>query len=104
MTKYTKKNCYDVARYIIDNIEECHRNSKGFAVYLYEKDGKLGGYVHTSGDGLWEFIYQEQYRDVPHSYNWVNITDWFFSSEPCSELYTKQTLANMIYYFYEVLQ
>lgn len=100
MTKYTKKNCYDVARYIIDAIEYTKTNGQGWHVFLYEKDGKLEGYVHTSGEGLWQFIYEEQNKDVPHSYNWVNITDWFFSSAP----YTKKTLAEMIYYFYEVVE
>lgn len=100
MTKYTKKNCYDVARYIVDALHYHQGSGLGCAVYLYEKDGKLGGYVDTSGEGLWSFIANEQNKDVPHSYNWVNITDWFFASAP----YTKQTLADMIYYFYEVVQ
>ena len=96
--KYTKKNCYDVARYIIDAIEYTKTHGRGFAVYLYEKGGKLDGYVQRSGSGLWDFIANEENREVPHSYNWVNITDWFFSSEP----FTKKELANMIYNFYEV--
>ena len=98
--KYTKKNCYDVARYIIDTLNCNQTNGRGFAVYLYEKDGKLGGYVQRSGEGLWDFIANEQNKDVPHSYNWVEITDWFKDQPP----YTKQQLAEMIYHFYEVLQ
>ena len=100
MTKYTKKNCYDVARYIIDAIEYTKTHGRGFAVYLYEKGGKLDGYVQRSGEGLWNFIANEQNKDAPHTHNWIVITDWF-RDRP---MYTKKELADMIYHFYEVLQ
>lgn len=100
--KYTKKNCYDVASAIIGGINYSKERGNGsinYDIYLYDYEEKLRGYVHTKGEGLWEFIYKEKGRNVPHTHNWVEITDWF-RDRPA---YTKKELADMIYHFYEVL-
>lgn len=99
--KYTKKNCYTVAKSIIDCIN--YNQERGLAlshcdIYLYEYGGNIRGYVHEYGEGLWLTIYEEKGRNVPHTYNWIEITDWFRDRA----MYTKKELANMIYNFYEV--
>lgn len=99
--KYTKKNCYAVAKSIIDGIN--YNQERGIAlshcdIYLYEYGGSIRGYVYVHGERLWISIYEEKGRNVPHTHNWIEITDWF-RDRP---MYTKKELANMIYYFYEV--
>ena len=91
-----------MAKGIIDCIN--YNKMRGFVpccygVYLLEVENYISGYVHTAGEGLWEFIYKEKGRDVPHTYNWVEITDWFRDRPE----YTKKELAEMIYHFYEVV-
>lgn len=92
--KYTKKNCYAVAKSIIDYMN--YNKKRGFDssrcnIYLYEHNEKLRGYIHIRGMGFCKFINKE--KDI-------EITDWFRDRPP----YTKKELANMIYTFYEVVQ
>lgn len=96
--KYTKKNCYNVAKGIIDGIND--NQERGVLpshcnIYLYEQDKKLIGYVHIRVIGFCKFILKEKVRD-----NMTEITDWFKDRSP----YTKKELADMIYHFYEVAE
>lgn len=101
--KYTKKNCYEVAKSIIDGIN--YNNARGFdssryGIYLLEIENHVSGYVQTKEEGLWHFIYDEKNKGLPHTHNWIEITDWFRDMPP----YTKKELADMIYEFYEVVE
>lgn len=94
--KYTKKNCYTVAKSIIDGIND--NNERGVLlshcdIYLYDYEAKLRWFIHVYGDIPWDIVLKEK-----EQHNWIEITDWF-RDRP---MYTKKELANMIYHFYEV--
>ncbi len=92
MKKYYKKDIEKVVDDIIEQ-KETFKNWKVESVYIYENGDELVGFVHFTGQGLLQFIYDDlKANNENHQNNWKDVTNIFKSDEPFSKKWAVDVL------------